>query len=155
MTSTSTRVFLGGVAGALAMLLFHQTTLQVLFWCGLAPQAAFRIAHVLPFNVPMIVSLVFWGAMYGSLFGWLVPRMPSNIMIRGLAAGVFALLMSWFVVRPLAGHLFAFGWDHAALLRSTAANLMWGFGIALIQPLMSPRCLISRSRAWAAHHLAT
>ena len=154
MTSTSTRIFLGCVAGALAMLLFHQTTLQVLFWCGLTPQAAFRIAHVRPFNVPMIVSLAFWGAMYGGLFGWLVPRMSSLLVVRGLTAGVFALLMSWFVVRPLAGHPIAFGWQHALMLRSMAANLMWGFGIALIQPLLSPRCLISRGRTWAAHHLA-
>ena len=152
---TSTRIFLGCVAGALAMLLFHQTTLQVLFWCGLTPQAAFRIAHVLPFNVPMIVSLAFWGAIYGGLFGWLVPRMPSKLAVRGLMAGVFALLMSWFIVRPLAGHPIAFGWEHAAMLRSMVANLMWGFGIALIQPVLSPRCLLSRSRAWAAHHLAT
>jgi hypothetical protein len=155
MPSTSTRIFLGCVAGALAMLMFHQTTLQIFFWCGLTPQAAFRIAHVPPFNVPMVVSITFWGAAYGGVFGLLTPRMPGLLVIRGLIAGLFAMLMAWFVVRPLAGHPIAFGWVYGPMLRSAAANLMWGFGVALITPLLTPRCLISRSRAWAAHHLAT
>jgi hypothetical protein len=155
MKSTSTRIFLGGVAGALAMLMFHQTTLQVFYWFGLAQQSAFRIAHVPPFNVPMVVSITFWGAIYGGVFGCAAPRLPGPLAVRGLIAGVFATLMVWFVVRPIAGHAIAFGWELPAMLRSAAANLMWGFGVALLLPALSPRCFISRSRAWAQqHHLA-
>jgi hypothetical protein len=47
----SMRVFLGSAAGALSMLLFHQTTLQVFFWVGRAPHPAFRLALVPPFGV--------------------------------------------------------------------------------------------------------
>jgi hypothetical protein len=155
MHAASTRIFLGGVAGAIAMLMFHQVTLQVFFWCGLTPQAAFRIAHVPPFNIPMVVSITFWGAVYGGVFGWFVPRMPGSLAIRGLLAGVFATLMGWFVVRPIAGYDIAFGWAYWPMLRSAAANLMWGVGVALILPLLNPRCMISRSRQWAQHHLAT
>jgi hypothetical protein len=156
MTGPFNRIFLGCVAGALAMLIFHQTTLQVLFWFGLSPLAAFRVAHVPPFNVPMVVSLTFWGAMYGGLFAAVASRLPGPLVVRGLIAGLFGLLMAWFVVRPLAGHEIAFGWDYAWMLRSALAYAMWGIGTALLLPMMNPRDLVRRSRAWAHHHhLAT
>ncbi len=155
MASTSARIFLGAVAGALAMLLCHQPTLQTFYWLGLAPQAAFRLAHVPPFNVPMVVSMTFWGAIYGGLFGLASPRAPRLFVARAVLAGVFAMLMAWFVVRPLAGNSIAFGWEHTALLRSAAANLAWGFGAAAMMPILRPRCLLTRSREWAAQrHLA-
>src|SRR3954468_17574656 len=109
MNRTSNRIFLGSVAGALSVLLFHQTSLQVLFWVGLAPQAAFRFAHVAPFNMPMVVSLTFWGAVYGGLFALLKCYLPGRIYWYGVPLGLFALLMSWFVFLPLKGLPMAFG----------------------------------------------
>ena len=45
MKAPPTRVFLGCVAGALSVLVFHQTTLQIFYWLGWAPLAAFRTAQ--------------------------------------------------------------------------------------------------------------
>jgi hypothetical protein len=64
-------------------------------------------------------------------------------------------LMSWFVVRPLAGHPIAFGWLVAPMLRSAAACLMWGIGIVLILPLLLPRELSGTRRGLNRRHLAT
>lgn len=150
----STRVFLGLVAGALSMLLFHQTSLQIAYWAGLANHPAFRLTVVPPFNAPMVASLTFWGAVFGGA-ATACPKIPGGSMMRGLIAGLFALLMTWFVVRPFAGHPIAFGWNLRPMLLSAAAYLIWGFGLVLIQPMLSPRCLLQRSRAWAQHHLAT
>ncbi len=72
--AVSTRIFLGLVAGALSMLLFHQTTLQLLYWIGLNSHPAFRLSVVAPFNVPMIVSITFWGAIFGAVVSVIVPR---------------------------------------------------------------------------------
>ncbi|HET6308821.1 MAG TPA: hypothetical protein VFG12_16645 [Rhodopila sp.] len=155
MTRLPTRVFLGCIAGALAVLVFHQTTLQAFFWFGLAPQAAFRVAVVPPFNAPMVLSITFWGAVYGGLFGWVLPRLPRGFPVRALLAAVFALLMGWFVVGPLAGRPMAFGWQLAPMLRSSAACLMWGLGITLILPLLGPRALKSARAGWNRHHAAT
>jgi hypothetical protein len=151
----STRMFLGLVAGALSMLLFHQTTLQILYWIGATTHPAFRLSVVPPFNVPMIVSITFWGAIFGATVSLLMPRFLGSWLVRAVVAGLFALMMTWFVVRPLAGHPIAFGWQTRPMLLSLIANLMWGFGVMLIQPVVSPRCLLARSRAWAQHHLAT
>lgn len=152
MPTASTRIFLGGVAGALAMLICHQTTLQFFFWLGLTDHAAFRIAHVPPFNVPMVLSITFWGAVYGGVFGWACPMMPRSLALRAVIAGVFAILMAWFVVRPVAGSLVAYGWNPRPMALSAIANLMWGVGVALIAPMLNPRCLLERSRRWAHHH---
>lgn len=146
MLPASKRVILGLIAGAVAVLVFHQTTLQILFWCGMAPQAAFRVANVAPFDAPMVVSITFWGAVYGGLYGAALPHLPRLTIARALMAGVFALLMSWFVVRPLAGHAIAFGWQTAPMLRSAVAALMWGLGLTLIMPLLRPRGLTGTRR---------
>jgi hypothetical protein len=108
-----------------------------------------------PFNVPMIVSVTFWGAIFGATVSVIVPRQFGVLPVRAVVAGLFALLMAWFVVRPLAGHPIAFGWETRPMALSSVAYLMWGFGVMLIQPVLSPRCLLARSRAWAQHHLAT
>jgi len=155
MFHISKPIFLGCVAGAISVLVFHQTTLQLLFWLGMAPQAAFRVGVVAPFNAPMVLSVTFWGAVYGAVFGVLAPRLQAPILVKGLIAGLFAMLMSWFVIRPLAGHPVALGWQTAAMLRSAIACFMWGIGITLILPLLHPRGLMGARRAWDRRHLAT
>ena len=151
----STRLFLGLVAGALAMLLCHQTSLQLLYWCGLIQHPAFRLASVPPFNVPMIVSVTFWGALFGAILNML-PTLPARVSVRGLVNSLFAILMVWFFVRPIAGHGVAFGWNPHAMAASAFAGLCWGYGVAVIQPVLHPRCLLQRSRNWARdRHLAT
>jgi hypothetical protein len=154
MIPTPKPIFLGCIAGALAVLMFQQTTLQLFFWFGLAPQAAFRVAVVPPFNAPMVVSITFWGALYGGVFSLLAPRLPLPRTVKALLAGLCATLMGWFVVRPLAGHTIAFGWEPAAMLRSAAGCFMWGIGITLILPRLHPRGLNGRPSAWNRHHLA-
>ena len=109
MTTPSTRIFLGCVAGAVSVLLFHQTSLQILFWLGLAPQAAFRVAHVPPFNMPMVVSITFWGAVYGGIFAALTDRLRKPLWWFGWPLGLCAMLIGWFVFQPLKGQPMAFG----------------------------------------------
>lgn len=154
MTSLSTRIFLGCVAGAIAVLTFQQTALQVFFWLGLAPQAAFRIAQVPPFHAPMVASITFWGAVYGGVFGWAAPRLKGPLWLNGLAAGLCSVLLSWFVVRPLAGYPVAFGWQTAPMLQSFAASELWGAGLGLILPMMLPRRLCRAQSSLDQHRLA-
>jgi len=153
MNRTSNRIFLGSVAGALAVLLFHQGSLQILYWAGLAPQAAFRLAHVPPLNMPMVVSLTFWGAVYGGVFSVLKAYLPGRLYWYGPLLGVFALLMSWFVFLPLKGLPIAFGGASGPILRSTMAYLLWGIGVTLLLPLLHPRLRRPRRRPMAPPHV--
>ncbi len=150
-----TRIFLGCVAGAISMLIFHQTSLQVFFWFGLAPQAAFRVAHVAPFNMPLVVSITFWGAVYGGLFAALMPRLRGPIWLYGLALGICAMLISWFIFLPIKGQPMAWGWQAWPMLRSLIAYVFWGAGVGIILPLLHPRGMGASRPPWARSGLAT
>jgi hypothetical protein len=153
MIRPSSLVFLGGVAGALSVLMFHQTTLQVFFWCGWAPQAAFRIAQVPPFNAPLVVSITFWGAIYGALFGLSLPFVKAPLWLKGAVAGLCAMVLAWFVFLPLMGHPMAFGWQPWPMLRSFIAYQMWGIGLRLLLPCLLPRRFGGSRGTWAGHRL--
>jgi ABC-type uncharacterized transport system permease subunit len=154
MKAPSTRVFIGCVAGALAVLMFHQTTLQIFFWLGWAPMAAFRTAQVPPFNAPMVASITFWGAVYGGVFGLVVPLVRGPLWIKGMIAALCAMTLSWFVFLPLMGQSAAFAWHPWPMLRSFIAYQMWGLGLYLLLPLLTPRHWGGSSGRWGRHHLA-
>jgi hypothetical protein len=154
MKAPSTRVFLGCVAGALSVLMFHQTTLQVFFWLGWAPMAAFRTAQVPPFNAPLVASITFWGAVYGGVFALALPLKRGPLWFKGMLAALCAMALSWFVFMPLMGNPVAFGWQPWAMLRSFVAFQMWGLGLRLLLPMLLPRHLGGSSGLWDRHHLA-
>jgi hypothetical protein len=154
MNALSTRVFLGSLAGALAILIFHQTTLQIFFWLGLSAQASFRIAHVPPFNAPLVVSITFWGAVYGGLLGLVLPWTRGPLCAKTAVTGMCATGLSWFVFLPLMGQATAFGWHAGPMLRSFAAYQMWGIGVCLLLPLLHPREIARRPADRGGRHLA-
>jgi hypothetical protein len=149
MKAPSTRVFLGSAAGALSVLLFHQTTLQLFFWIGWAPHAAFRVALVPPFNAPLVVSITFWGAVYGGVFGALLPMFRAPLWLKGMVAGLCAMGVAWFVFLPMMGHDAAFGWQTWPMLRSFVAYQMWGLGLSLVLPLLLPRQIGAAHKDWS------
>lgn len=152
MTTAPTRMFLAAAAGALSMLLFHQTTLQVFYWLGLAPTAAFRLAIVPPFGVPQVVSGCFWAALIAGFgYGTLAPRGGPLAWIRGLPLGLLGMLLVWFVVLPLKGQPAAFGWQTQAITRTATASLMWGLGVGVLYRMLLPRRLLRRGKHWRGH----
>src|ERR1700678_1029315 len=68
------RVFLGFVAGAISVLTFHQGLWALFYASGAMPMPPFPTRPMPPFSVPLIVSLCFWGGLYGAVFGLLRPR---------------------------------------------------------------------------------
>ena len=154
MRRASTRIFLGSVAGALSILIFHQTVLQIFFWLGWSPHPAFRVAHVPPFNAPLVASITFWGAVYGGVFGFLLPFTMVPLWLRGMAAGFCAMILAWFLFLPLMGQPAAFDWQMWPMLRSFVAYQLWGVGLALILPVLRPRPMLRRPRKLDGHNLA-
>lgn len=154
MARPSTNVFLGCVAGAISVLAFHQTTLQLFFWLGWAPHAAFRVAQVPPFHAPMVASITFWGAVYGGVFGALVPRIKGPLWLKGMVAALCAMVLGWFVFLPAIGLPAAFGWQPWPMLRSFTAYQMWGFGLSVVLPLLHPRRTHGPQQDWSGQRLA-
>lgn len=145
MDETPMRAFLGFVAGALAIITFQQGTVEILHLLGLASQAAFRTTPVQPFGVPVIVSLSFWGGIYGMAFGALRPYFTLPLWLCGLCLGIIAALLALFVFAPLKGNAIAYGWQAWPVARSFLVNGVWGIGVGLLLPVLQPRPLLRPS----------
>ncbi len=135
------RVILGFIAGFLATLIFHQIALALLHAAGMTPRGAWSMQPVPPFGVPSVISLSFWGGVWGIIM------MPVIDRQRGAAYWIWAIvfgavlptLVAWFLVAPLKHQPMAGGWKPRALMLGPVVNGAWGFGTALIYRLFSRR----------------
>ena len=144
MPSAMLRGFLGFVAGAIAVLTFHQGMVAFLHvvapnWVPFAP---YRIVPVPPFGIPTIVSSCFWGGVWGVPYGLLLPRFTWPQWLSGLILGFLAATVGMFIVAPLKGMAIAAGWHPLGILRSLLINGAYGVGVGLILPLLMPRSLV-------------
>ncbi|HWK47724.1 MAG TPA: hypothetical protein VNT30_23580 [Stellaceae bacterium] len=130
----ATRAGLGFLAAALSVLTFHAAMWWLLYQAGLMPPP-YPMEPTPPFGVPVIASLVFWGGLYGVLFGLALPRLRGALPIWGFGLGILACLVGWFVVAPLKGEPPADG----SLLIPIVINGFWGIGVGILAPLMMPR----------------
>jgi len=135
------RALLGFLAAVIAVLTFHQGMWALLHAAGLMPPAPFPTRPVPPFGVPQIVSLCFWGGVYGLLFGLALPRLPRRVpmWLLGLGLGLLAAVVGWFVVAPLRGQPMAGGFVPLRMLVSVLINGAWGIGTGLILALLMRR----------------
>jgi hypothetical protein len=72
------RILFGFIAGFLATLIFHQVVVALLWWAGVAPFGPFSMAATQPFGVPAVISLAFWGGVWGILFGLIDNGFPPG-----------------------------------------------------------------------------
>ena len=142
MQTPVTRAALGFVAAAIGVLTFHQAMWEVLHLLaipGLTMPPPYPMDGVAPWGVPRIISLCFWGGLYGVVFGWLLPRFTWPLWVCGLLLGVSAVLMGNFVVAPIKGLPVGSGWVLLNWVRSLLINGFWGIGVAFIASWMISR----------------
>jgi hypothetical protein len=87
------RALLGFAAAVIATLVFHQGMWVALYGVGLMPRAPFPMEATGPWGVPKMVSLCFWGGLYGAVFGLVLPRLKAPVWLRGLVLGIIAALV--------------------------------------------------------------
>lgn len=133
------RALLGFVVAAIAVLTFHQGMIFALSQFGLVRSSVYNLALVGPLKVPQIVNQMFWGGLYGAVFGLLWPRFTWRPWVCGLILGIIASLVSMFVVSPLKGGPFGAGWQAWPMARNLLINGFWGLGVGLIAPYLLPR----------------
>ena len=128
------RIILAFVAGALAVPIFHQILLWILHAAGIVPMAPFNMEPTKPLGVPALVSISFWGGVWGVVFALTLPHWFSGTaywIAAPVAGGLALTLVFMLVVWPLkvGGRpphligLFVIGF---------LLNAAWGIGWALL-----------------------
>jgi hypothetical protein len=140
MPDTLKRTILGFVVAAISVLTFHAAAWEAFHLFDLMPPP-YPTRGVPPFGVPQIISLCFWGGVWGALFGLILPTLPNSLpmWVKGLGLGIVAALFGLFAVAPLKGQPIAGGWQAVSLFRSLTINGFWGFGVGLLLPVVLRR----------------
>ena len=132
--SSSGRLLVGFVAGLFATLTFHQLMLSLLWAVGVAPLAPFPMAATQPFKVPVVLSLSFWGGVWGILFALIdgkFPRKAGYWITAFIFGGIFPSLVALMVVLPMKGRPMGGGWHPALVVTAFLINGAWGIGTGI------------------------
>lgn len=122
---------LGFLAGALAIVVFHQLTIFVLTQVGLIQGEIYSMRPVAPWGVPRIFNQMFWGGLWGAVFAAVADRFPRQwpLILTGLVFGLLGpTLVAWFVVPPIKGLPIAVGWAPSRMLVSALIQVAFGIG---------------------------
>ena len=136
----ATRWVLAFLAGFLAVLIFHQPVLAFLNSVGFVKAAPYAMQATRPFGVPQVLSLSFWGGVWGILFALAERRFPrgTGYWIASLVFGaILPTLVAWSVVATLKGLPLAAGGNPHGMATGLLVNGAWGIGTALLLQLGS------------------
>ncbi len=123
------------IAGAIAVLVFHQGWASLMHVAGWSPNPPFNFRPTAPFGVPQIWSIAFWGGVWGLVYGLVAARLPQRnepmYWIVAFLFGALALtLFGRFVLAPLRGQ--PINWDLIGAWRGFLINGIWGLGTAAL-----------------------
>jgi hypothetical protein len=140
-SSPAVRFLLGFVAAFVATLTFHQIGILVLHLLGITPAMPWVSRPVPPFGVPQVISLAFWGGIWGVLFvlfePWLA-RSPGGYWVGAILFGaIFPTLVAWFVVAPLKGLPAGNGFHVPGIFIGPIVNGLWGLGTAVFLRMLN------------------
>ena len=132
-TSTGPGRYLAGFAAAfLATLVFHQIGVEFCHLIGLTPNGPYNFKGVPPWGIPQVISLAFWGGVWGFAFVLVersFPRWPGGYWGGAIVFGaIFPTAFSWFVVSQLKGLPLGYGFRFPGLLVGPIVNGLWGLG---------------------------
>lgn len=129
------------VAGFLATLIFHQGVYTLFYLAGAAPAPPFDMAATEPLGVPAVISLAFWGGVWGLPAWWVIRNAAGTVYwMRAIVFGALApSAVALFVVFPMKGLDVAGGWDPRILVGALILNGAWGLGVALGMRLAGER----------------
>ncbi|GGC71610.1 hypothetical protein [Marinobacter halophilus] len=122
------------IAGLLATLVFHQGLFAVFYLLGAVPVAPYNLTPVPPLGVPSVLSLAFFGGLWGIALWTVAGRLTGagywlvHITLGAIAPTAVAMLVV-FPMKDLAVSVQT--WVGGLIL-----NGFWGLGVAVFMVLM-------------------
>lgn len=131
------RILLAFIAGFLATIIFHQIALAALHAAGFTTHGAWSMRPVPPFGVPSVISLSFWGGVWGIIMILIIDRFRgAQYWIWAIVFGAIApTLVAAFVVAPLKHQPMPHTPKMAVI--GLTVNGVWGLATALFYRLFS------------------
>lgn len=126
------------IAGFMATLAFHQTVLGLIHMGNPAAPAPFNLTATAPLGVPAVVSLAFWGGVWGIVLWALIRNsVRASYWIKATVIGAIGpSAVALFVVMPIKGMGVAAGWDPKIIVGALILNAAWGIGVGMFMRLM-------------------
>lgn len=125
------------IAGFLATLIFHQGLIGLLNLASVIPVTPYTMTPVPPIGIPAVLSLSFFGGLWGIAL-WAIVRSMAGVKFWAVAAifgAIAPTVVAMLVVLPMKGRDVApMMWVFGMIL-----NGFWGFGTALLMQLMGGR----------------
>ncbi len=126
---------LGFIAGAIAVVMFHQGMVLILNLLGLLPAKPWSFAAVGPLGVPALVNQMFWGGLWGVLFAIVWPQLPGrDFWLKGMVFGWLGpmLLGGWLLIPLIKGGPYLAGLVPMRMLIGFLIQSAFGLGLGLI-----------------------
>lgn len=129
----------GFIAGFLAVPLFHQIAMGLLYVLGIIAFAPYDMTATQPLGIPVILSASFWGGVWGVVFAFTILRLRgASYWIWNIIAGAVLLsVVAAFIVSPLKQMGIMWGWSVAIMVFALYVNAAWGLGLALFYKLLN------------------
>ncbi|MDD4976064.1 MAG: hypothetical protein PHY93_17040 [Bacteriovorax sp.] len=123
-------------AGFFATLIFHQGLFLILNKTGLVPFPAYNLTPTAPFGVPNVISLSFFGGIWGILLWTFIAKDRGRIFwIKSLIFGALApTLVAILIVLPIKGIPVSL----PKFLVGLVLNGFWGVGTSLLMRIKLP-----------------
>lgn len=136
----------GFIAGAIAVVVVHQSVVYALVATGMLPATSipWNWKPYGPLGVPTVVNTMFWGGLWGALFGVIWDKLPGGAMwLRGLIYGLIIVVVSnWTLLPLIRAHVFGVtnaaqialfsGGDPKRMLNTVLIQMGFGIGLAII-----------------------
>lgn len=132
----------GFMAGALAVLVFHQGMILILHLLKYVPNFPWSFRPVGPMGIPALINSMFWGGLWGVAFAALLAFIPGKALWqRGLVFGFLgpALLGNWLLVPLFRGGVYFGGFVAQRMLITVLIGCAFGFGLALFYKMLQER----------------
>lgn len=144
MNLTGRSALMGFIAGALAVLVFHQGMVLILHLMKQVPNFPWNTGTFRggPIPVPVIVNQMFWGGLWGIGFAAVAGMIPvAHNILRGVVYGLLgpALLGNGILVPLFKGGPFLWGFQPARIIISALIASAFGAGIAVFYRLLASR----------------